>query len=241
MGWNRAILKEKGKLAFKANYWKCVLAALLLSFATAGGGFSSGSDSAKNRFDESFSFSADGFSVLKTGLTAGITTVMIIAALLVTIGAILVYILALNPLQVGCLHFFTENARMGDSSLGRLGSGFKRYGTVVATMFLRDLYTFLWTLLFIIPGIVKSYEYLMVPYLLADNPNMSPKEAFRESKAMMDCQKWDTFVLDLSFIGWNILSRMTFGILGIFYVNPYRQATHAELYLALKGGSEAAY
>ena len=74
----------------------------------------------------------------------------------------------------------------------------------------------------------------MIPYLLADNPQMTKEEAFAESKRMMQGQKWNAFVLDLSFIGWDILSGMTMGILGIFYVQPYKDGTHAALYEALR-------
>ena len=101
-------------------------------------------------------------------------------------------------------------------------------------MFFRDLYTLLWSLLFIIPGIVKAYEYRMIPYILADNPDMDKDEAFTRSREMMTGQKWKTFVLDLSFIGWNILSLLTIGLLGIFYVGPYKRATRAALYDTLK-------
>ena len=103
-------------------------------------------------------------------------------------------------------------------------------------MFFRDLFTFLWTLLFIIPGIIKSYEYKMVPYLLAEYPDMDRKEVFARSRDMMYGQKWNTFVLDLSFIPWNILSTITFGLVGLFYVSPYQDATYAELYDTLATG-----
>jgi uncharacterized membrane protein len=76
----------------------------------------------------------------------------------------------------------------------------------------------------------------MIPYLLAENPNMTWKEAFTESKTMMTGNKWKAFVLDLSFIGWNLLSILTLGILSIFYVNPYRFSTNAALYEAIKYG-----
>ena len=66
------------------------------------------------------------------------------------------------------------------------------------------------------PGIIKSYEYRMIPYILAENPSINWREAFRLSKAMMDGQKWNTFVLDLSFIGWDLLSAVTGGLLGLF-------------------------
>ena len=117
-------------------------------------------------------------------------------------------------------------------TVGYLGYGFKtgHYGNIVLVMFLRDLFTFLWTLLFVVPGIIKHYEYLMVPYILAENPGMGREEAFLISKKMMMGQKWEVFVLDLSFLGWRILEYITFGIVGIFYVEPYYQGTMAELY-----------
>lgn len=122
--------------------------------------------------------------------------------------------------------------------VGKLLSAFRSgyYGNVVKTMFFRDLFTFLWSLLFIIPGIIKSYEYKMVPYLLAEYPDMDRKEVFARSRDMMYGQKWNTFVLDLSFIPWNILSTITFGLVGLFYVSPYQDATYAELYDALAAG-----
>ena len=93
---------------------------------------------------------------------------------------------------------------------------------------------FLWGLLFVIPGIVKSYEYRMVPYILAENPNLQMSEVFALSREMTMNQKMNIFVLDLSFIGWSLLSVCTCGLLAIFYVNPYVQATNAELFLELK-------
>ena len=89
-------------------------------------------------------------------------------------------------------------------------------------------------LLFIIPGIVKSYEYMMIPYLLAEHPEMTRQEAFAESKQMMDGNKWDAFVLDLSFIGWFILEKISFGLAGLFFVRPYYETVFAELYEANK-------
>ena len=103
-------------------------------------------------------------------------------------------------------------------------------------MCLRDVYTFLWCLLFLVPGIVKSYEYLMVPYILSEHPDMQAKEVFSASRQLMRGQKWKAFVLDLSFLGWAILSGMTFGILGIFFVSPYRALVFTALYRKLLGG-----
>ena len=99
---------------------------------------------------------------------------------------------------------------------------------------MQTLFTVLWSLLFIIPGIVKGYEYMMIPYLLAENPDMSREETFAKSKAMTTGNKWDAFVLDLSFLGWLILGSITFNILNVFYVYPYQYLTRAELYRTLR-------
>ena len=74
----------------------------------------------------------------------------------------------------------------------------------------------------------------MIPYILAENPKIKRKEAFKLSKQMMKGNKWKTFILDMSFFGWNFLSVLTFGLLSIFYVNPYNTATIAELYMFLR-------
>ena len=84
------------------------------------------------------------------------------------------------------------------------------------------------------PGIVKAYEYMMVPYILAENPDMSREEVFALSKQMMKGNKWDAFVLDLSFIGWMILGALTLNIVNVLYTNPYRYLTSVELYHTLK-------
>ena len=149
---------------------------------------------------------------------------------------ILLDVFIFNPLEVGCKKYYLRNLNE-PAQVGNIGYAFdNNYKNITKTMFFRDLFTVLWTLLFIIPGIVKSYEYQMIPYLLADNPQMTKEQAFEESKRMMQGQKWKAFVLDLSFIGWNILSALTLGILGIFSVQPYMDATHAALYEALRYG-----
>ena len=91
----------------------------------------------------------------------------------------------------------------------------------------------------VVPGIIKHYEYRMIPYILAENPTMPREEAFQISRRMMMGQKMDVFVLDLSFIGWTLLGICTVGILLVFYVEPYIYLTHAELYHALKNNNKS--
>ena len=108
------------------------------------------------------------------------------------------------------------------------------YFNKVATLFLRDLFTILWTFLFIIPGIIKAYQYRMVTYILADHPEMSWQEVLNRSKEMMRGNKMKAFLLDLSFIGWILLGVLTLGIVFIFYTQPYMMSTGAALYERLQ-------
>ena len=96
------------------------------------------------------------------------------------------------------------------------------------------IFVLLWTCLFIVPGIVMSYAYSMSVYILNDNPDMTPMQAIKASKEMMRGHKWDLFVLDLTFIGWLLLSILTAGIL-LLFVQPYMNAAHAEIYREIKG------
>lgn len=162
-----------------------------------------------------------------------------LAVLLLVVAMIALDILVVQPLLVGTSRFFLRNLNQR-AEMGECGRGFDRnYAENVKTLFFRELYTGLWCLLLVVPGIVKSYEYRMIPYLLADDPNMTRGEAFAQSKALMDGNKWRAFVLDLSFIGWSLLSLATLGLLDVFYVAPYRQMTYAALYEALRYGSDS--
>ena len=141
-----------------------------------------------------------------------------IVLLVIGLAFILIRIFVLAPFEVGGSRFFIENS-MEKAGLGNILFGFQNgyYGKTVWTLFLKNLYIFLWSLLLLIPGIVKAYEYRMVPYLLADYPELSTEEAFRISREMMNGEKMNTFILDLSFIGWYILSGITC-ILSVFSI-----------------------
>ena len=138
-----------------------------------------------------------------------------------------------NVIVVGKNGYFIKNNNE-NPELSEIFKGFKgNYLNVVKILFLMDLKTLLWLFLFIVPGVIKAYEYSMIPYLLAENPNISADEAFSLSKQMTTGQKMDLFVLDLSFLGWIILGLICCGI-GILFVLPYPEATNAEVYLNLK-------
>ena len=161
-------------------------------------------------------------------------TVFLVVFCIILAIAIVLDVFVCIPVEVGCDRFFFKNLGENEQVKEVMFAFDHNYKNIVKVMFFRDLYTVLWTLLFIIPGIVKSYEYQMIPYLLAENPQMTKEQAFAESKRMMTGQKWRAFVLDLSFLGWKILSLFTLGILDIFYVQPYMDSAHAALYDALR-------
>ena len=148
--------------------------------------------------------------------------------------ALALSIFVFQPLYVGCCRFFI-NCGKECASLNDVTFAFSNnYMNIVKISFFQSLYTFLWSLLLFIPGIIKSYEYFMIPYLLAENPEITKEEAFALTKEMMTGDKWNTFVLGLSFIGWELLGLLTCCILNIFYVSPYTYLTFAELYKVLK-------
>lgn len=154
------------------------------------------------------------------------------------VGAILAYaftVFIADPLIVGGKRYFLKARKGSNTKIGVVTEIFQKehWLNVAIIMFLRNLYNALWYLT-IIGGIIKTYEYRMMPYILAENPKIKRKEAFKLSKQMMRGNKWKTFVLDISFFGWNFLSVLTFGLLSILYVNPYNAATLAELYVVLR-------
>ena len=159
-----------------------------------------------------------------------IGTILIIGAIL----AFLFIVFIADPLIVGGKRYFLK-ARNNNAKIGEIKVIFQKGNllNIAITMFLRNIYNALWYLT-IIGGVIKTYEYRMIPYILAENPRIKRKEAFELSKQMMKGNKWKTFILDMSFFGWNFLSVLTLGILSIFYVNPYNAATIAELYATLK-------
>lgn len=167
-----------------------------------------------------------------------IVCIVVMAAVLTM--AALADALLLNPLCVGAQRFMLKSVE-DTGNVAELGYTFDHnYKNGVKTTFIRDLQIFLWALLLIVPGIYKKYQYYMVDYILAENPDMPYREVLERSKKMMDGQKWNTFVLDLSFILWHMLGTLTCGLTEVFYTRPYQYLTRAALYRALCGQEKRA-
>ena len=257
MMWTRKELKERAKEALKRNYWKIVLVSLigmLIGGGLGSSGISGGgsdihdmaSDNVKEHFTEHENDDVDwegAEAVLDdiqmdirpqdiVAVAFTVIVVLIVAAIVLAIG-IALDVLLLNPVQVGINRFMVKS--LDDTArIAEVGYTFDHnYKNGVKVMFFKDLYVVLWSLLFIVPGIYKAYQYRMVPYILGENPDMTYQEVLKRSKDMMDGQKWDAFVLDLSFILWHMLGGITCGLAEIFYVAPYVNLTDAALYSRL--------
>ena len=142
----------------------------------------------------------------------------------------------LFPVVWGFSIAFLDNTRGTNSKpldLSYLWNSYNDSSRVIGTYILKSIYIFLWSLLLIIPGIIKRYSYAMTPYILRDDPNISYNDAIELSMEMMDGNKWRLFLLDLSFIGWYLLALLTLGI-GFLFLTPYIESTYANFYEDLK-------
>ena len=215
--WNRQQVKEKAKQIMKRNYWKMFLVTLIAGIL---------STDYVTVIQEVQGFVPD---VVLPSMFSSILSFLSMESIVGLLFSIFIGF----AIRVGEQYYFIKNHN-GNPALNEMFQGFKEnYLNVVKIMLIMELKIMLWLLLLVVPGIIKAYEYSMIPYLLAENPNLSASEAFSLSKQMTTGQKADLFVLDLSFLGWIILGALCCGI-GLLFVQPYPEATKAEVYLILK-------
>ncbi len=139
-----------------------------------------------------------------------------------------------GPLQIGVSSYYLKLTRNGEADPGTVFDGFKNnFGDHILLEIMRCVFVFLWTLLFIIPGIVKTYAYSMAYYIKNDHPEYSWKQCLDESQRIMRGNKWRLFCLQLSFIGWIIVGLLCLGV-GTYWVNAYMCASQAEFYNNIK-------
>ena len=209
----RQEIKAIGKERFKANYWACVLAVLLVTLAI---GAVSG--------------------ILSAPATAAAANSDSEAAVTVSSSVSYLAFLIVGPLTIGQCYFFVMNVlgRTDITCTTPFTAAFTNYGRKLGGYLWMYLFTFLWSLLFIIPGIIKSFSYAMTTYILADCPNVCARDALKLSMRIMNGHKGELFVFYLSFIGWGILTCLTAGLLGVFYVQPYLNSALAVYYLEVR-------
>lgn len=228
MGYDHQRIKSNARLFYKNNTGNSILSVLIFLGMIVAIGI------ALRVFIVIFSFifviagSAAAYS------EAGTAAVSLMTTILFTVGGLAMAV-AEFPLIVGLMNWYRSSIYR-QTSLGEILTPYKPphlWGNI-GTGVLITVFTYLWTLLLIIPGIIKALSYSQAFYIKAENPNIPASRAIELSKIMMNGHKWDIFYLNLSFIGWNILSSLTFGILGIVYVFPYSYAAHAFAYEEIK-------
>lgn len=206
MGFDRIRIKENGKLHYQNNKWQNVLVILINTLIVGG-------------VQVVVRFSGDDW----------------VLAMFMSLISIAVSLLVVNIITMGTMTWFHRSIKTEGLKMEEMFWTFKEdYGGNVLMMFLISLYTALWSMLFVIPGIVKGYSYSLAMYIKSENPNIPASKAIELSTRMTNGHKMDLFVLDMSFIGWGILSAFTLNILGILYVMPYQYASKAFAYEEIK-------
>jgi len=151
----------------------------------------------------------------------------------VTVFGWIASVIIAGPLVIGYYAIALKIFKNEPIELSMLFDGFKNFTNSFFLYLTNQLFVFLWSLLLIVPGIVKQYSYSMSYYIMIENPEMSPTEARAQSQIMMQGNKWRLFCLDFSFIGWIILSGLTLGIL-MLWIMPYMETAHAAFYNEIK-------
>ena len=211
-------IRLKARESLKGEYWYAVLTAFVASIFGAllvnGGSFSVNVE--------------ERFSELVTNLPSIIKWYLMIVGS--AAGALsLVNLILGGVIQVGYADYLLKQHDREIHSTKDIFSKFDYFAQGFLQLLLRNIFTALWTLLFIIPGIVKSFAYAMTPFIMAENPDMSAKEAIKLSQEKMMGHKGELFWLGLTFFGWSLLATLTGGI-GYIFLNPYMNAAYAAFY-----------
>lgn len=211
--------KKEALSGLSGNWAVAVGAGFVASLLGAGTAFMGGG---------SGSSSVDDTEYLSPAAALIILIVLLISLLL----SIAQFIIG-GAVTLGYVKFNLDLVNGNRPQFNDLFSQFHCFGQAFLMQFLRSIFIALWTLLFIIPGIIASYRYAMAPYIMYENPQMSAIDAINESKALMDGNKWRLFCLNFSFIGWAILAVFTLGI-GFLWLVPYQEAAFASFYQEIK-------
>ena len=215
---NASELRLKARQSLTGNYWPAVLVAFVASIFGAllvnGGSFSI---NIEERFSEVF---GNLPAIVKwylaiVGSTAGVLS--------------LVNLILGGVIQLGYASYLLKQHDREICETKELFSKFDYFGPGFLQLLLRNIFTTLWSILLVIPGIIKSLGYSMTPFLMVENPDLTAKEAIKLSQEKMMGHKWELFCMSLSFIGWSILATLTGGI-GYIFLNPYMNAAYAAFY-----------
>ncbi len=205
----RAEIKARAKESLKGNYW--------------------------------YAFGVSFLTSIITGIVSGLLSVImelnpesyVISTLCSVLNIIALLFISL-PVSTGLIKYYLNLANGETATVSDLAYAYRtNLGNIILTLIKEAVFIILWSFLFVIPGIIKTYQYFMIEYMVADNPELDRKRAFEITKAAMRGNKWRTFVLGLSFILWILLGIVTCGI-GFLFLEPYVQTVYSHYYLELK-------
>lgn len=217
----RQVLSGKWGLAVGTGFVASLMGASTTALNGSGGG-----DSIADAVD---------YSQYSSEVAFVVAIIMLVVALVALAWAVVQLILG-GAATLGYAKFNLNLIDGTNPQFSDLFSQFNYFGQAFLLQLLRSIFTALWSLLLVIPGIIAAYSYAMAPYILYENPGMSGLDAITRSKNLMEGNKWRLFCLDFSFIGWNILCVFTLGI-GFLWLVPYREAAYAAFYRDLKRGT----
>ncbi len=234
-----ADFRKRAREALKGNWFIAMIAgfiASLLGGLTGAGGSVGGSSSSSSEGGDTGS-TEDALVTIFEGIEPEILTAILIVVGIVMVVAVVfsfIYMIIGGAVGIGYSKFNLDLMDGNEARVGTLFDYFSEWKKGFTARLLQLIYIFLWSLLFVIPGIMASFSYVMVHYVMADHPEMTAKEALRESKKIMHGNRWRFFCMTLSFIGWELLGILTFGI-GMLWVVPYQQAAIAAFYRDITG------
>jgi uncharacterized membrane protein len=220
--------RASARKALSGKWWEAVAAGLLAALLGA-----TGSSVPSFSFSVPTSTGGTGSPTIPEEELAIIMTIFGIAFGIVAVVGIALFILG-SIVMPGYAKFNLDLIDGEKPRIGTLFNYFSKWKNALGANLLRTVYTFLWSLLFFIPGIIASYNYAMVPYIVAEDPYLSPREALAKSKEMMYGNRMRLFCLHFSFFGWMLLSVLSCGI-GSFWLLPYQQAAIADFYREISG------
>lgn len=222
--------RQQAREALSGNWFIAVIAAFIASLL---GGLSDTGVSFRFNFNVTSSGTPDdNTGVINSFFTEEVLAIIlaafaVIAVIVIVIG--IIHLIIGSVVSIGYAKFNLDILDGNEPELGTMFTYFSEWGKAIAASILRALYTFLWSCLFVIPGIMAAYSYRMTPFIMAENPYLSAREAIKKSKEIMYGNRWRLFCLEFSFIGWALITIITLGIASL-WVCPYQQAALAAFY-----------
>lgn len=225
--------RERARNSLRGKWGMAVLVCFL---GTLIGGIATGTPvTVSYDMENGVSIDAFGLNSNTDYLSSGLMGLLVMLASVAMIISLVKYVVG-AAVELGVCAYFSKAALGMEADLKDEFAYFKYFGKALGLRVVTDVFIFLWSLLLFIPGIIAMYRYSMAPYIMAEHPEMGIREALDASKQMMDGNKWSLFCLQISFIGWSLLSALTLGI-GDLFLTPYMQMSTAHFYMNLSRGN----